>query len=50
MEQEELKRMRRLVFKKGQGSKLYDLDLRAWVWNTLYTYTYVDFSFFCVEL
>ena len=48
MEQEELKRMRRLVFKTGLGSKLYQLDLDAWfaIRNTLNTSTYFDFSYF----
>ena len=51
MEQEELKRMRQLVFKKGSGSKLYDLNLEVWVWNTLYTNIFIcRFLIFCVKL
>ena len=58
MGQEELKRMGRLVFKIGLGSKLYQLDLKALVRNIfiyiiyIYMYidipcTYVDFYFLC---
>ena len=46
MEQEELKRMRRLVFQKGSGSKLYDLNLRAWVRNSEYIIYIIHRSIF----